>query len=51
MGEKANETLLALQKLKVDCLYKKSTHFNAARRLKNTSNKFKIALIVGNYQS
>jgi hypothetical protein len=43
----SQSTLLVLQKLKVDCLYKKSTHFNAARRLKSSGNKFKIALIVG----
>ncbi len=43
----ANNTLKALQKLKVDCLYKKSTHFNAARRLKTGSNRFKFTLIAG----
>ncbi|MBN1181668.1 MAG: SLATT domain-containing protein [Bacteroidales bacterium] len=43
----AKETLLALQKLKVDCLYKKSTHFNAARRIKRSSNVFQLFLIIG----
>jgi hypothetical protein len=42
-----NNTLIALQKLKVDCHYKKSTHFNAARRLKSDSNAFKVFLIIG----
>ncbi len=41
------ETLTALKKLKVDCLYKKSTHFNAARRLKRASNVFRFFLIAG----
>jgi len=41
------ETLTALKKLKVDCLYKKSTHFNAARRLKKSSNTFRYFLIAG----
>lgn len=41
------ETLTALQKLKVDCLYKKSTHFNAARRLKKAGGTFRIFLIIG----
>jgi len=41
------ETLTALKKLKVDCLYKKSTHFNAARRLKKSGNTFRIFLIIG----
>ncbi len=40
-------TLTALKKLKVDCHYKKSTHFNAARRIKNEGNRFKISLIIG----
>ena len=39
--------LNALQKLKVDCLYKKSTHFNAARRVQKGSNIFYGALIAG----
>ena len=43
----AQETLSALKKLKVDCLYKKSTHFNAARRLKKSSNVFLFFLIAG----
>jgi len=41
------ETITALQKLKVDCLYKKSTHFNAARRLKSAGNAFRFFLIAG----
>ena len=41
------ETLIALKKLKVDCLYKKSTHFNAARRLKRSSSVFLFFLIAG----
>lgn len=41
------ETLNALKKLKVDCLYKKSTHFNAARRLKRSGNIFLFFLITG----
>lgn len=44
---KAKETLTALQKLKVDCLYKKSTHFNAARRLKSSGKWFQWLLIGG----
>ena len=44
---KAKETLTALQKLKVDCLYKKSTHFNAARRLKSSGKDFQLLLIAG----
>jgi len=43
----ATETLLALQKLKVDCLYTKGNHFNAARRLKRRSTSFRRILIVG----
>ena len=39
------ETLKALQKLKVDCLYAKSTHFNAARRTEKEANHFKYWLI------
>ena len=39
--------LNALKKLKVDCLYKKSTHFNAARRLKKSGNVFLLFLIAG----
>ena len=42
-----NNTLEALQKLKVDCLYKKSTHANAARRLFKESKRFKNYLIFG----
>lgn len=45
--EEKDHTLIALQKLKVDCHYKKSTHFNAARRLKTDSNVFKVFLILG----
>jgi hypothetical protein len=41
------ETLNALKKLKVDCLYKKSTHFNAARRLKKSGSVFRYFLIAG----
>lgn len=41
------ETLSALKKLKVDCLYKKSTHFNAARRLKRSGNAFRFFLVAG----
>ena len=41
------ETLSALQKLKVDCLYKKSTHFNAAKRLKRSGNVFRYFLVAG----
>jgi hypothetical protein len=41
------ETLNALKKLKVDCLYKKSNHFNAARRLKKTGDVFRLFLIGG----
>jgi len=43
----AKETLNALKKLKVDCLYKKSTHFNAARRLKRSGNVFRVFLVAG----
>ena len=43
----ADKTLEALRKLKIDCLYNKSTHFNAAYRLKKASNLFRIALIIG----
>lgn len=43
----ADNTLDALRKLKVDCLYNKSTHFNAAYRLKKASNLFRTALIIG----
>ncbi|MBU2019065.1 MAG: SLATT domain-containing protein [Bacteroidetes bacterium] len=42
-----SKTLLALRKLKVDCHYKKSTHFNAARRIKVESDRFQWALILG----
>ncbi|GCC53254.1 hypothetical protein SanaruYs_34970 [Chryseotalea sanaruensis] len=41
------ETLKALQKLKVDCIYKKNTHFNAARRVHSEANRFRIFLIAG----
>lgn len=44
MGQK---TLTALKKLKVDCLYKKSTHFNAAKRLKKSGNVFRYFLVAG----
>lgn len=40
-------TIEALQKLKVDCLYKKNTHANAARRLYKEAKQFKNFLIVG----
>jgi hypothetical protein len=43
----ADNTLQALRKLKVDCLFKKSTHFNAARRIKTGSERFRWALILG----
>lgn len=43
----AKATFEALRKLKVDCLFKKSTHFNAARRIKNGGDRFRWALIVG----
>lgn len=43
----AQRTILALQKLKVDCLYKKSTHFNAARRLKKAGDSFRLFLVAG----
>jgi hypothetical protein len=48
MGKsKESKTLLALRKLKVDCHYKKSTHFNAARRIKIEGDHFQYALIGG----
>ncbi|WP_425391699.1 SLATT domain-containing protein [Ekhidna sp.] len=47
VGNSESQTLQAVRKLKVDCLYKKSTHFNAARRLKTGSERFRTALIVG----
>ncbi len=43
----ATETLTALKKLKVDCHYNKDTHFNAARRLQEEANRFRIFLIMG----
>ena len=43
----ADNILQALCKLKVDSLFKKSTHFNAARRIKAGSDRFRIALICG----
>lgn len=43
----AKKTLDALRKLKIDCLYKKSTHFNAARRLKTNGDRFKLVLVIG----
>jgi len=43
----APNTLDALRKLKVDCLYKRSSHFNAARRLKSGGDRFHVALILG----
>ena len=43
----ATETLTALKKLKVDCLYNKDTHFNAARRVQCEADRFRIFLIVG----
>jgi hypothetical protein len=42
-----NETIQALQKLKVDCLYSKSTHFNAASRITKSANIYRILLISG----
>lgn len=42
-----SHTLQALKKLKVDCLYKKSTHFNAARRLQKDSKFHRYSLIIG----
>lgn len=42
-----NETLLALQKLKVDCLYTRGNHFNCARRLKRKSTFFRRFLVGG----
>jgi len=47
MEKDDSNTLLALRKLKVDCHYKKSTHFNAARRIKNEGNRFQWALVSG----
>jgi len=44
---KATETHTALKKLKVDCLYNKDTHFNAAQRLQKEANSFRIFLIFG----
>lgn len=46
-GNSGDHTLHALKKLKVDCLFTKSTHFNAARRLKAGSDRFRTALIIG----
>lgn len=43
----ADETLIVLQKLKVDCLYTKGNHFNAARRLKHWSTFFRWFLVAG----
>ncbi|ULQ50967.1 hypothetical protein [Flavihumibacter fluvii] len=43
----APQTLLALRKLKVDCLYKKGTHSNAARRVLIDSDRFRVALVAG----
>jgi hypothetical protein len=43
----APNTLDALRKLKVDCLYTRSSHFNAARRLKTGGDRFRVALIIG----
>ena len=42
-----SHTLQALKKLKVDCLYKKGTHFNAARRLQTISTVYRYLLIIG----
>lgn len=42
-----NNILEAFRKLKVDCLYSKSTHFNASNRIKTNSVKFKWLLIGG----
>jgi hypothetical protein len=41
------KTVVAFRKLKVDCHYKKSTHFNAARRIKIEGDRFQYALIFG----
>lgn len=43
----SNKTLEALQKLKVDCLFKKATHANASRRLSREARLFKKFLIIG----
>lgn len=43
----ATHTIEALRKLKVDCLYTRSSHFNAARRLQIDSNRFRVWLIIG----
>jgi hypothetical protein len=42
-----SETLIALQKLKVDCLFTRSNHFNASRRLNQSSTSFRRLLVVG----
>ncbi len=47
MSGTAPHTIDALRKLKVDCLYTKSTHFNAARRLQTDGERFRILLILG----
>lgn len=47
MTTSASHTLDALRKLKVDCLYTRSSHFNAARRLKTAGDRFRGWLIFG----
>jgi hypothetical protein len=44
---KATETLKALRKLKVDCLYNKDTHFNAGQRVHTEAHRFRLFLIIG----
>lgn len=44
---KAPETLKTLQKLKVDCLYNKDTHFNASVRIQKEAYRFRFFLILG----
>lgn len=43
----ATHTIEALRKLKVDCLYTRSSHFNAARRLQVAGDRFRVWLILG----
>lgn len=44
---KSTETLKALKKLKVDCLYSKDSQFNAAHRIHLEADRFRIFLVVG----
>ena len=44
---KSTETLTALKKLKVDCLYSKDTQFNAATRIHLEASRFRIFLVIG----